>query len=334
MTPSPFYLGQVSQPTKQRTPRVAGSNPAGVIFSPFLLIFLHPSLRRQLGMESDPLWLYLQGSCGLMDKALVFGTKDCRFESCQDQVLLCSIHWHVLIPWCFCSPRPHPAPARPASPSLAWPRQASPDPQTSPRLALPLIRNFAPRCNGKYTWPGSNWRPSACEADVIATRPQVLLPHTGKAHGSACHKTEPLLVHVHDVTLGKCWAKNLQPMLEMMCIQVCPNESIHNFIRPQPWTHWGLSPGPSACGADVIPLHHVPLTTTCSSSRTIFECKVPMKPLMALIFCFIIFFCVLGKKTESGPAGGTCGGLSEIQVKKHLKCTVIDINFSLHTWPA
>ena len=24
-----------------------------------------------------------------------------------------------------------------------------------------------------YTWPGSNWRPSACWADVIATRPQV-----------------------------------------------------------------------------------------------------------------------------------------------------------------
>ena len=24
-----------------------------------------------------------------------------------------------------------------------------------------------------YTWPGSNWRPSACKADVIATRPQV-----------------------------------------------------------------------------------------------------------------------------------------------------------------
>ena len=23
--------------------------------------------------------------CGLMDKALVFGTKDCRFESCQGQ---------------------------------------------------------------------------------------------------------------------------------------------------------------------------------------------------------------------------------------------------------
>ena len=24
------------------------------------------------------------------------------------------------------------------------------------------------------------------------------------------------------------------------------------------WTHWGLNPRPSACEADVIPLHHVP----------------------------------------------------------------------------
>lgn len=31
--------------------------------------------------------LYSMGSCGLMDKALVFGTKDCRFESCQDHLL-------------------------------------------------------------------------------------------------------------------------------------------------------------------------------------------------------------------------------------------------------
>jgi hypothetical protein len=25
-----------------------------------------------------------------------------------------------------------------------------------------------------------------------------------------------------------------------------------------PWTHWDLNPGPSACEADVMPLHHVP----------------------------------------------------------------------------
>ena len=28
--------------------------------------------------------------------------------------------------------------------------------------------------------------------------------------------------------------------------------------QPQRWTHWDLNPGPSACEADVIPLHHVP----------------------------------------------------------------------------
>ena len=29
--------------------------------------------------------------------------------------------------------------------------------------------------------------------------------------------------------------------------------------RHETWTHWGLNPGPSACEADVIPLHHVPV---------------------------------------------------------------------------
>ena len=30
------------------------------------------------------------------------------------------------------------------------------------------------------------------------------------------------------------------------------------FARLSIWTHWDLNPGPSACEADVIPLHHVP----------------------------------------------------------------------------
>ena len=30
-----------------------------------------------------PIVMYARRPCGLMDKALVFGTKDCRFESCQ-----------------------------------------------------------------------------------------------------------------------------------------------------------------------------------------------------------------------------------------------------------
>ena len=32
---------------------------------------------------------------------------------------------------------------------------------------------LAQRIACKYIWPGSNWRPSACEADIIATRPQM-----------------------------------------------------------------------------------------------------------------------------------------------------------------
>ena len=34
-------------------------------------------------------------SCGLMDKALVLGTKDCRFESCQDQSIY---EWLLALP--------------------------------------------------------------------------------------------------------------------------------------------------------------------------------------------------------------------------------------------
>ena len=41
--------------------------------------------------------------------------------------------------------------------------------ELNPGLLAPETRI---RC---YTWPGSNWRPSACEADIIATRLQVLL---------------------------------------------------------------------------------------------------------------------------------------------------------------
>ena len=29
------------------------------------------------------------------------------------------------------------------------------------------------------------------------------------------------------------------------------------------WTHWDLNPRPSACEADVIPLHHVPSGHKC-----------------------------------------------------------------------
>ena len=59
-----------------------------------------------------------------------------------------------------------------------------------PSLAWPHLASHFLHCSGKYTWPGSNWRPSACETDVIATRPQVLLLRTSKAHQRACLKND------------------------------------------------------------------------------------------------------------------------------------------------
>ena len=45
-------------------------------------------------VEPNQLHTYygLAWPCGLMDKALVFGTKDCRFESCQG-------HWRTTRRW-------------------------------------------------------------------------------------------------------------------------------------------------------------------------------------------------------------------------------------------
>ena len=50
-----------------------------------------------------------------------------------------------------------------------WTRQAqnTSNTPTQPATSVGYIDH-------KYTWPGSSWQPSACEADVIATRPQVL----------------------------------------------------------------------------------------------------------------------------------------------------------------
>ena len=42
--------------------------------------------------------------------------------------------------------------------------------------SLTSSRTRRDNCMLQYTQPGLDWRPAACEADVIATRPWVLLP--------------------------------------------------------------------------------------------------------------------------------------------------------------
>ena len=62
--------------------------------------------------------VFIGWSCGLMDKALVLGTKDCRLESCQDQECL---HHESRADGRSCC-RPCPPGLRPAA-AKAMPRQ-------------------------------------------------------------------------------------------------------------------------------------------------------------------------------------------------------------------
>ena len=56
---------------------------------------------------------------------------------------------------------------------------------------------------------------------------------------------------------------------ERLAVSSSNKEDVRNSggvdVEKESWTHWDLNPGPSACGADVIPLHHVPgrLRTCC-----------------------------------------------------------------------
>ena len=44
------------------------------------------------------------------------------------------------------------------------------------KFAVKQVPNTELLLRTKYTWPGSNWRPSACWDDIITTRPQVRCP--------------------------------------------------------------------------------------------------------------------------------------------------------------
>ena len=54
----------------------------------------------------------------------------------------------------------------------------------SPVPLPPLSFYRSTNGNPPYAWPGSNWRPSACWADVIATRPQVRPQTNGRMHNT------------------------------------------------------------------------------------------------------------------------------------------------------
>ena len=54
---------------------------------------------------------------------------------------------------------------------------------------------------------------------------------------------------------------------------------VKNKPQEKRWTHWDLNPGPSACEADVIPLHHVP---ACKRSAKRVHCQPDLRTLSIL----------------------------------------------------
>ena len=101
--------------------------------------------------------------------------------------------------------------------------------------------------------PGLNFQNSPCHCQRGLAAQQ-------KHPTSLCART-PLLLHM--ATLGTepslatrtpgRWPLLLTKNTQHLCMPERPFSCT--------WTHWGLSPGPSACRADVIPLHHVPLSS-------------------------------------------------------------------------
>ena len=62
----------------------------------------------------------------------------------------------------------------------------------------------------------------------------------------------------------------------------------------QQWTHWDLNPGPSACKADVIPLHHEPKDEPAATTAVISASQYKTPAFVCLPHCTC--FCVVSAK--------------------------------------
>ena len=78
----------------------------------------------------------------------------------------------------------------------------------------------------------------------------------------------------------------------------------------QTWTHWDLNPGPSACEADVIPLHHVPICIgrSMDSRRIAFLHK-----LLAFVNCSLAVACTVDCMLQHGSL--TLSSTDQIQAR-------------------
>ena len=77
-------------------------------------------------------------------------------------------------------------------------------------------------------------------------------PKPPELFAAAASKAACLLAAVPLRVPAELWKK--QSRAGPLAIGYCRIEAV------EAWTHWDLNPEPSACGADVMPLHHVPLS--------------------------------------------------------------------------
>ena len=119
----------------------------------------------------------------------------------------------------------------------------------SGRHAAPCFETRSPgtlKLMIKYTWPGSSWRPSACKADVIATRPQV---HDYTTHIEAETHALPFAPAYHSSSV--CHSNSTSTTY--CCQASSPRiHSVFNRWVKSLYTWPGSNWRPSACEADVI----------------------------------------------------------------------------------
>ena len=76
------------------------------------------------------------------------------------------------------------------------------------------------------------------------------------------------------------------------------------------WTHWDLNPGPSACEADVIPLHHVPICIGRSMDN---RWIALLRKLLAFVNCSLAVPCTVDCMLQGGSF--TLSSMDQVQAR-------------------
>ena len=129
-----------------------------------------------------------------------------------------------------------------------------------------------------YTWGDHVTQCAGQSQDTVDAKLELAPPRRqrkGRAHeaAGACvfDHAAHLITHFTSWWAGGCDSVYESARMHVCVCNIC-NVRMHVHASVQTssqdchqyractyaWTHWDLNPGPSACEADVIPLHHVP----------------------------------------------------------------------------